>query len=48
LIVGEVLLGIVDGDPESFRSVEPDWTPTLPSRYPDRFTIIDMLVAPKD
>ncbi len=48
LIVGEVLLGIVDGDPESFRSVEPDWTPTLPSRSPDRFSIIDLLVTPPD
>ncbi len=31
-IVGEVLVGIVDNDPESFRSVDPGWTPTLPSR----------------
>ena len=46
LIVGEVLLGIVDGDPESFRSLEPDWRPTLPSRTPDRFSITDLLVAP--
>jgi heme peroxidase len=44
LIVGEVLLGIVDGDPESFRSVDPAWRPTLPSRSPGRFTITDLLV----
>jgi hypothetical protein len=44
LIVGEVLLGIVDGDPESFRNVDPSWAPTLPSRVPDRFTIADLLV----
>src|SRR5437588_643022 len=44
LIVGEVLLGIVDGDPESFRSVDPSWRPTLPSRVPDRFTLADLLV----
>jgi hypothetical protein len=31
-IVGEVLVGILDADPESFRSVEPDWAPTLPRR----------------
>lgn len=43
LIVGEVLLGIVDGDPESFRSVDPSWQPTLPSRDPSRFTIADLL-----
>jgi hypothetical protein len=44
LIVGEVLLGIVDGDPESFRSVDPSWRPTLPSRDPDRFRLADLLV----
>ena len=27
-IVGEVLVGIIDGDPESFRSVDPGWTPS--------------------
>jgi hypothetical protein len=31
-IVGEVLVGIIDGDPESFRSVDPGWSPTLPAR----------------
>src|SRR5256712_365711 len=46
LIVGEVLLGIVDGDPESFRSVNPSWRPTLPSRGPDRFRLVDLLVPP--
>jgi hypothetical protein len=46
LIVGEVLLGIVDGDPESFRSVDPSWHPTLPSRVPDRFSLADLLVPP--
>ena len=46
LIVGEVLLGIVDGDPESFRSVDPAWQPTLPSRTPGRFTLADLLGSP--
>jgi hypothetical protein len=46
LIVGEVLLGILDGDPESFRSVDPSWRPTLPSRKPGRFTLADLLVSP--
>jgi hypothetical protein len=46
MIVGEVLLGIVDGDPESFRSVDPSWRPTLPSRVPGRFTLADLLVSP--
>ena len=31
-IVGEVLVGIIDSDPESFRSVDPEWQPTLPAR----------------
>ena len=31
-IVGEVFVGIIDGDPESFRSVDPGWSPTLPKR----------------
>jgi hypothetical protein len=44
LIVGEVLLGIVDGDPDSFRRVDPTWRPTLPGRTPGRFTIADLLV----
>jgi hypothetical protein len=29
-IVAEVLLGIVDRDPESYRSVDPAWRPSLP------------------
>jgi hypothetical protein len=44
LIVGEVLLGIIDGDPESFRNVDPAWRPTLPSRSAGRFTIADLLI----
>ena len=47
LIVGEVLLGIVDGDPESFRSVDRSWVPTLPSRVTGQFTLADLLV-PQD
>ena len=42
-IVAEVLTGIMESDPESFRSVEPSWTPTLPSREPGRFGIADIL-----
>jgi hypothetical protein len=43
-IVGEVLVGIVDADPESFRSVDPSWRPTLPSREAGTFGIADLLV----
>ena len=45
-IVGEVLVGIIDADPESFRSVDPDWTPTLPSRRAGVFGLADILVPP--
>jgi hypothetical protein len=47
-IVGEVLVGIVDADPESFRSVDPDWTPTLPARRTDGFGLADILVPAAD
>jgi hypothetical protein len=43
-IVGEVLVGIIDSDPESFRSVDRSWKPTLPSYEPGRFGIADVLV----
>jgi hypothetical protein len=44
-IVGEVLIGIIDADPESFRSVDPDWSPTLPARG-GAFGLADVLVPP--
>jgi Animal haem peroxidase len=44
-IVGEVLVGIIDSDPESYRSVDRSWKPTLPSHEPGRFGIADVLVA---
>lgn len=40
-IVGEVLVGIIDADPESFRFVDPHWTPTLASG----FGLADILVS---
>jgi hypothetical protein len=42
-IVTEVLLGIIDGDPESYRAVEPGWQPNLPARA-ERFALTDVLV----
>ena len=42
-IIGEVLVGIVDGDPESFRSVDPGWSPTLPGRRAGAFGLADIL-----
>jgi hypothetical protein len=46
-IVGEVLVGIIDADPESFRSVDRSWRPTLPSYEPGRFGIADVLIPPE-
>ena len=43
-IVGEVLVGIIDADPESFRSVDPSWRPSLPSHEAGIFGIADLLV----
>ena len=42
-IVAEVLIGIIDADPASYRSREADWTPPLPARG-DRFELADMLM----
>ena len=42
-IVAEVLTGLIDADPESYRAVEPRWTPTLPSRG-SYFGLADLLV----
>jgi hypothetical protein len=43
-IVGEVLVAIIDGDPASFRSADPGWTPTLPGRRAGAFGLADILV----
>ena len=41
-LVAEVLLGLVDADPESFLSVDPTWTPFL-GPTPQRFTVADLV-----
>jgi hypothetical protein len=41
-IVGEVLVEVIRRDPESFLAVDPDWTPTLPTRG-ERFRLADLL-----
>jgi hypothetical protein len=46
-IVGEVLVGIVDADPESFRTVDRFWRPTLPTNDPGSFGIADILAPPQ-
>jgi hypothetical protein len=42
-IVGEVLVGLIDHDPGSFRVTAPGWRPELPSAAPGRFTLADLL-----
>jgi len=42
-IVGEVLVGLLDHDPNSFRALQPDWRPELPSRTAGTFTIADLV-----
>ena len=43
--MGEVLVGIVDSDPESFRSVDRGWLPTLPCADPVGYGVADLLTA---
>jgi hypothetical protein len=42
-IVAEVVTGVVDLDPTSFRAVDPGWRPTLPAAGAT-FTLADLLV----
>jgi hypothetical protein len=42
-IVAEVLIGILDADPSSYRANDPGWTPTLPARE-ERFSLTDLLL----
>jgi hypothetical protein len=44
-IVGEVLVGIVDADPESYRAVDRSWRPTLPASTEGRYGITDLIRA---
>jgi hypothetical protein len=42
-IVAEVLLGLIDADPHSYRSLAPDWQPELPATEAGSFTMADLL-----
>jgi hypothetical protein len=42
-IVGEVFVGLLEGDRNSFLSKQPDWKPGLPSSDPDDFKMADLL-----
>jgi hypothetical protein len=41
-IVGEVFVGLMNHDLESFRTAA-DWRPELPSTMPGQFTLADLL-----
>jgi len=43
IVGGEVLVGLLDHDPSSFRASRPDWRPELPSRVAGRFTTADLM-----
>ena len=45
-IVGDVLVGIIDADPDSYRAVDRSWRPTLPGAVPHRYGIADLIRAP--
>jgi hypothetical protein len=44
-IVAETLVGLIDSDPSSYRTVHPGWTPTLPGPHSgsDDFQMADLL-----
>jgi hypothetical protein len=42
-IVGEVFIGLLQLDPNSYLSRQPGWRPTLPSASPGNFTMVDLL-----
>jgi Animal haem peroxidase len=42
-IVAEVLIGLLAGDPLSYLSVNPTWTPTLSGRTEGQFTLSDIV-----
>jgi hypothetical protein len=42
--VAEVLLGLLEADPESYRTLDPSWQPTLPAEG-ERFALLDLLLA---
>lgn len=44
-IVGDVLVGVVDADPESYRTLDRSWQPTLPAADAGRYRITDLLGA---
>jgi Animal haem peroxidase len=42
-IVAEVLIGLIDADPRSYRSADTEWKPSLPGARAGTFTMTDLL-----
>jgi hypothetical protein len=43
-IVAEVFIGLLQTDPTSYLTTQPNWTPTLPSKTgKNHFTMVDLL-----
>src|SRR5262249_53850808 len=42
-IVAEVILGLLRADPNSYLSYDVNWHPSLPSRQPGDFRMVDFL-----
>ncbi|MEV4897258.1 hypothetical protein AB0K48_48755, partial [Nonomuraea sp. NPDC055795] len=42
-LIGEVFVGLLQKDPGSYLAASPNWRPTLPSRSPGTFTMVDLL-----
>ncbi len=42
-IVGDVLVGLLNADPESFRTADPGWKPTLPATDAGHYSLADLL-----
>jgi hypothetical protein len=42
-IVAEVLVGLLEGDPQSYVRQWPSWKPDLPARDPDSFDMADLV-----
>jgi hypothetical protein len=42
-IVAEVLLGLLEVDPQSYFKVRPEWRPTLPAADPGEFSLTDLV-----
>jgi len=46
-LIGDVFIGLLKADPNSFLNRNPRWRPTLPSRMPGTFGMVDLLTCAK-